>query len=185
VDLALHRIDLIRAQTFLHEIGQQGGVQPGPKMSTVCMALWQAALVATMKCFQKSDSRAQKLDRAAIFQDQAVRDAFDTLMLLRNKHVVHDENDWMQALPYAVVTVRGHNPMVSEVDCVVIEGVDTAHIDMLRSVVDAVLAWLNKELDKLKEAIRDDLLTRDYDKLIALPAPTTKTPQSGSIGQRR
>ena len=37
----------------------------------------------------------------------------------------------------------------------------------------------------LKESIRADLLTRDYDDLIALPEPTTKTPTEGSIAKRR
>src|SRR5690349_24980366 len=59
--LALHRIDLIRAVRFLGEIGQQGGVSRGGPVSIVCHALWYAALVSTMKCFQHSRSRAETL----------------------------------------------------------------------------------------------------------------------------
>jgi hypothetical protein len=33
--------------------------------------------------------------------------------------------------------------------------------------------------------IRADLLARNYDDLVALPAPQVKTPHSGSVGQRR
>jgi hypothetical protein len=185
VNLALHKIDLIRAKRFLEEIVRLGGVQPGQAMSTACAACWEAALVATMKCFQKSDARAEKLDKAKIFTDQTVRDAFEDLMELRNQHIVHDGNDWMQAIPYAVVTKRGHNPAVNDVDCVVIEGVETAHIDLFRKVVDTALTWVQTEFGKLRESIRGDLAKWDHDDLMALPLPTTKTPTAGSIGQTR
>jgi hypothetical protein len=74
---------------WLSEFDNQGGVQPpegivqqGFRLSTACRALWQAALGSTMKCFQHSESRAEKLDSATIFGSdttQPVRAAFDLL----------------------------------------------------------------------------------------------------------
>jgi hypothetical protein len=75
--------------------------------------------------------------------------------------------------------------MVSEVHCVVMEGVDTAHIALLRKLVDAAIAWTTSEFDALRETIRNDLMTRGYNTLIALNAPTAKTPTTGSIGHAR
>jgi hypothetical protein len=107
-DLALHRIDLGRAWRFLDEIKRQGGVQAGKAMSLVCMALWQAALVSAMKCFQHSNARSEKLRGRVVFEgDTDLRSFFNELMRLRNKHVVHHENDWMQAYLVAIVTVPG------------------------------------------------------------------------------
>jgi hypothetical protein len=36
---------------------------------------------------------------------------------MRNKHVSHDENDWMLPLPVAIVGARGYQPMVGDIDC--------------------------------------------------------------------
>jgi hypothetical protein len=195
VNLALHRTDLRRAREFLDEFDKQGGVQPpeefvqqGFRMSTACRALWQAALGSIMKCFQHSNSRTQILDAANIFGSdttQPLRAAFDLLKKLRNKHVLHDENDWMQPIPLAIVAAPGHQPVISDIDCLVMEGTDTAHIGQLGLVVDAALAWVNQEMDDQTEVIRADLLARDYADLIALPPPTGSTPYKGSIGQPR
>jgi hypothetical protein len=113
------------------------------------------------------------------------RAAFDLLKDLRNRHVLHDENDWMQPLPIAVVATPGHQPVVSDLDCVVIEGVDTAHVEQLGTVVDAALAWVNGQIESQIIVIREDLLARGYDELLALPAPTLTMASSGSIKQRR
>jgi hypothetical protein len=196
VNLALHRTDLWRAREFLDEFDRQGGVQPperivqqGNRMSSVLRALWLAALGSTMKCFQHSQSRSASLDPETIFGSdttQGIRATFDLLKNLRNKHVLHDENDWMQAIPVAIVGAPGYEPVVSDIDCLVMEGTDTAHIGQLGAVVDAALAWVNQEIHALIEMIRADLLARSYDDLIALPGPAAgSTPYTGSIGQRR
>jgi hypothetical protein len=78
------------------------------------------------------------------------------LKALRNKHVLHDENDWMQPIALAIVAAPGHQPVVSDIDCMVMEGTDTAHIGQLGMVVDAALAWVNQEMDKQTEVIRVD-----------------------------
>jgi hypothetical protein len=85
----------------------------------------------------------------------------------------------------AVVATPGRQPVVSDLDCVVIEGVDTAHVEQLGTVVDAALAWVNGQIESQIIVIRDDLLARGYDELLALPAPTLTIASSGSIKQRR
>jgi hypothetical protein len=188
-----HKTDLLRARGFLAEIDNQGGVptpaliQGGGAMSVVCQALWLSALGATMKCFQWSGRRTE-LDPATVFgTDPTVRATFDLLMKLRNKYVLHDENDWMQTVPYAIVADAGSNhPTCGEVGCVVLEGTDTAHVGQLRTVVDAALAWITQEIDNRTDTIRADFESRDYDALAAMPPPPgIKTPHTGSIGDRR
>ena len=104
---------------------------------------------------------------------------------VRNKHVVHDENDWLRATSYAVVRKRGHDQVVGDVNCIVTEGIDTDHIPMLRQIVDTCLAWVGEEFDRRAGVIRTELAARDYDDLMALPGPGFQTPQTSSLGQRR
>lgn len=138
-----------------------------------------------MKCFQDSHSRAATLDAAEVFTDPRLYNLYNDLRLLRNRHVLHDENDWMRAVSYAVLRKRGHAQVIGDVNCVVLEGLDTARIGQLREVVDTAAAWVQQEFDKHAEDIRQNLRQRNYDDLIALPAPTFNTPTTGSIGQRR
>ena len=91
----------------------------------------------------------------------------------------------MQPITLAIVAAPGHQPVVSDIDCMVMEGTDTAHIGQLGTVVDAALAWVNQEMDDQAEVIRADLLARDYADLIALPPPMGNTPHTGSIRRRR
>jgi hypothetical protein len=185
--MALHQRDLLRARAFLDEIEQQGGVEPGQPPNTVCMALWHAALVSTIKCFQSSTSR-EKLKADEVFgsdRTQSIRAAFDLLKALRNKHVSHDENNWMTAVPYASVRKRGQQPTLGNIDCLVVEGVDTANIGQLSTVINTALVWVDGEFNRLRDAIRADLLARGYDDLMALPVPHFATPYRDSVARPR
>jgi hypothetical protein len=76
--------------------------------------------------------------------------------------------------------------VVSDIDCMVMEGTDTAHIGQLRIVVDAACDWITQEIDKHTEAIRADLVARDHNALMAMPPPPVgNTPHTGSIRRRR
>jgi hypothetical protein len=91
----------------------------------------------------------------------------------------------MSPTPVAIVSNPGHEPVISDVDCIIMVGTNTANIERLSRVIDAALSWVKAEYDAQTEAIRGDLLARDYDDLIALPAPTFNTPYEGSVSQPR
>jgi hypothetical protein len=189
VNLFRHRTDLWRARHFLAEIDKQGGVpapgllRAGSPLPTVIHALWIAALSATFKCFQGSVSR-KKLNPATVFgNDTAVRASYDVLKDLRNRHVLHDENDWMQTVPYAIYGDAGNDQAtLGDINCVVLEGTETAHIGQLRTVVDAACDWIAQQIDAHTEAIRADLQGRAYSALAAMPRPPKlDLPTTGSI----
>jgi hypothetical protein len=194
VHLFLHRTDLFRAREFLAEFDKLGVptpnlVRPGYAMPVVAQSLWLSALGATMKCFQRSVSR-KKLDPARVFgadKTQPVRAAFDLLKDLRNKHVLHDENDWMQTVPYAIYADAGNNQAkFGDINCVVLEGTDIAHIGQLRTVVDAACDWITEQIDIHTEAIRADLQGRAYSAVAAMPPPPSiELPHTGTIGKPR
>jgi hypothetical protein len=116
-----------------------------------------------------------------------VRATFDLLKAMRNKHLLHDENDWMQTVPYAIVgDAESKQPTVGEINCLVMEGTDTAHIGQLSAVIDAACDWITTEIDRHTEVIRANLQGRDYDDLMAMPPPPgINTPHTGSITRRR
>ena len=75
---------------------------------------------------------------------------------------------------------------MTEVDCIVVEGTDTAHVGQLRTVVDAAWNWVTQEIVNRTEEIRTDLQSRDFSELVVLPPPPgIQTPHTGSIGKRR
>lgn len=191
VSLVRHRTDLGRVRAFLGEIDRQGGIpppsriKPGWTMPVAVQALWLSALSATMKCFSDSRSREQ-LNPAKVFgidKSDPVRASFDLLKALRNKHVMHDENDWMLTVPYAIVgTAEDDKPSVTEIDCIMMEGTDTAHIGQLKAVVEAAGEWVEEAINSLAGEIRTDLLGRAYSEVAAMKRPPdVKLPNTGSI----
>jgi hypothetical protein len=189
VNLFRHRTDLYRARDFLAEIDNQGGaptpglIRAGSPLPVVIQALWLSAIAATFKCFQGSVSR-KKLDPGRVFgTGTAVRASFDVLKDLRNRYVLHDENDWMQTSPYAIYADAGNNqPKLGDINCIVLEGTDIAHIGQLRTVVDGACDWITQRIDSHTEAIRADLQGRTYSAVAAMPPPPSiKLPHTGSI----
>lgn len=138
-------------------------------------------------CFQGSVSR-KKLDPGRVFgTGTAERASFDVLKDLRNRYVLHDENDWMQTVPHVIYGDAGNDqPMLGDINCVVLEGTDIKHIGQLRIVVDAACEWIAQQIDNHTEAIRADLQGRAYRDLAAMPPPPSiHLPRTRSIAQRR
>jgi hypothetical protein len=195
VDLFLHKMDLQRALAFLVAFDKQGVKQPSPTptvshesaMPVVAEALWLAALAATMKCFQSSAAREMLSAETVFGIDTPLRAAYDVLRMVRNRHVLHDENDWTQAVPYALLADAGNDePDLGDINCVVLEGTDYAHIAQLRSVVFYACNWIGLEIERHTEVIRAELQGRTYSELEALPPPlTTDLPTPGSIAKKR
>ncbi|QEN15935.1 hypothetical protein ACRDU6_27480 [Mycolicibacterium sp. ELW1] len=187
--LALHRYDLGRARDFLNALDQQD-FDPGMEaIPVVCSALWRAALTSVFKCFQRSAER-EKLSPDDVFgQDvnDSRRAAFDHLQRLRDKHVAHDENNWMQSRSIAIVGKSDTDPLVESVECLVVEGdsATTENIERLRVVVDTSLAWVVREFDERTVAIEADLRSRDHEELLALPDFESIMPNDDSVGMPR
>lgn len=109
--LTLHRHDLTMAKTYLAELDSLAEVEDTPP--TVLAALWESALTTVVKCFTNNVSRTS-LDQDAVFGPSEPtitpeRAEFNHLKYLRNKHIAHDENDWMQALPLAIIDYETAN----------------------------------------------------------------------------
>lgn len=97
-DLSLHLTDLRFATECLD------GINDAPtEPNVVREALWRSAIVHFAKCFGTSKSRF-KLQPDQVYKGDALGiEVFRYFMDLRNRHVVHDENSYMQCVTGAVV----------------------------------------------------------------------------------
>ena len=98
-DLALHRSDLEFAKECLARINKF----LSPSDAVVRDALWSTAICQYIKCFGSSASRGQ-LSAEKIFKgDTLGLELHQYFKDLRNKHIIHDENDVAQCWPGAAI----------------------------------------------------------------------------------
>jgi hypothetical protein len=181
--LGLHRSDLQFAAQCLDTItARADSLTGGPDI--VQQALWNAALVATYKCF--GDSRArERLKVGDIFGEE--RQTLDYYWDLRRKNVVHDENDLSQAFVLALVDDADTGPKVVQTLCSVFDftHADAGNAAALRWVVDTALAWVGAQIDEHAKAIVDELNSWPDDALHALKPMVGRKPTLDTIGVTR
>jgi hypothetical protein len=139
-------------------------------------ALRHAALVATYKCFGGSRGRAS-LKRDDIYDEGDQRDTFDYFKNLRDKHIVHDDNDHAQA-HVGVLKKPGVEPTVTEALSFTLFGsmVGQQNTASLRCVVDKAIQYVESEIDAVSDMITDSMNQMSYDDLDALPGITASKP---------
>lgn len=183
-DLALHLQDLSYAREALDELFANRADE-----SVVQDALWRSALVAYFKCFQRSAARGVLLDPAQTLDGEPpeARQAHDHLKALRNKHVVHDENAWSQAIVAAVINRAGSDVKVARVAMVSIRGRSLTQetANGLRLLVNCALAYAERTLDQLCDEETAELERLERAELLALPAPTFTAPAADDVSRRR
>lgn len=181
--MSLHAIDLVTALEYLDELDKRG-YPDTPE--TADYALWHSALVATFKCFGNSNARG-RLNPDAIYIDAAQRDVFDYWQNMRNKNIVHDDNDVTQAWVVGVLRLPGHEPKVDNVYTFPLVGVTVAQENSaaLRRLVEVAQRWVGAEERRLKTELLAQLNAMTYEELDALPAPIVNTPTETSVSITR
>jgi hypothetical protein len=181
--LSLHHFDLMFAAQCLAVLA--GRDKPG-EPDIVRRGLWHAALVATYKCFGGSRARAS-LKRDDIYDEGDQRDTFDYFKHLRDKHIVHDDNDHAQAHVGAVLEKLGVEPKVTEALCFTMftSTVDQQNTASLRCVVDKAIGWVESEIDTISDAITAAMNEMRYAELDALPGIGASKPTNDTIAITR
>ncbi|WP_006246420.1 hypothetical protein [Mycolicibacterium tusciae] len=181
--LGLHNSDLQFATECLDALTARAtSTDEGPDI--VQQALWNAALVATYKCF--GDNRArERLKVVDIFGEK--RQTVDYYWDLRRKNVVHDENDLAQAHVLAVLNQAGAEPKIFDVLCSVMEftDADTKNAAVLRWVVDMARAWVEEQIEMRRSSIADELNNWSREALDALAPMLGRKPTTDTIGVTR
>jgi hypothetical protein len=98
-DLALHRSDLEFSRECLTRINSF----LSPAEGIVRQALWKTAICQYIKCFGSSASRGQLSAEKVLKGDPLGLEIHQYFKDLRNKHIIHDENDVAQCWPGAAI----------------------------------------------------------------------------------
>lgn len=181
--MGLHGIDLQKAIEYLDELDRRGYPQA---LETADYALWHSALIAMYKCFGNSKARS-RLNPDDIYTDAAQRKTFDYWRDLRNKNIVHDENDVTQGWVVAVLRQPGYEPKIDGLQQLSIDGVTVCaeNSAALRGLVDTAKQWVRVEADRLKAKVLAELNAMTYEELDALPPPRVDTPTEASVSITR
>lgn len=178
--LVLHLGDLSFAEACL-QILAKGQVEP------TRTALWSAALIHYMKCFGQSKTRF-RLDPSRVYPGNALaleNCAFSNAM--RNKHVVHDENAFLQALPGAIINGPRSSHKVAKIVTFAaradILGQDS--FTNLRLLIEGAKAWVVAEHDDLCERVTKDLEGMAHQDLLALSDMAYSKPEVEDASRER
>ncbi len=183
-DLALHERDLAFARACLDAIPKVAD-----ELGVVHHALWRATIVHFIKCF--STGARERLDRDIIYAriekaDIALQ-CFDYFSTLRNRHVVHDVNDYTQAAAGAVINRRDAPYKIEKIVCISLVGetLDQQGYSNLYLLIDTAAAWVRQRLDELCVELTDELEALEYDRLIKMPPLTQTAPKLEAIERAR
>jgi hypothetical protein len=174
-DLALHRSDLLFAETSLKAISDSPTL-PGDLLES----LWRSAIAHVYKCFGASKSRG-RLDpyRVLAGASHEKLENFKYYKAQRNKHMIHDENSYSQVAIVAVLNDGSHDKKIEGIRAMTLRFSDLnpqAHFNfsaLLRWIQD----WVAREYDEVTERIRIALEAKPMEKLKRMPAFTHRAPK--------
>lgn len=181
-DLALHQADLAFA------VGCLEGINTVPDDPPVIREeLWRAAIIHVMKCFDATGARSP-LDADHLYGGEAVAaQVSDYFRKLRNKHLVHDENAWLQSHPGVVLNAKDTPRPIEDVAFVALRicTLEQWTYGNLMLLPKTALGWVEREMDRLHAGILADLVTADIEELRARPALTTRIPTIDDLGRKK
>jgi hypothetical protein len=165
--LTLHRRDLEFAMEFLGEIEGENVVVREKQ------AHWRAAIVHFMKCFGKNRARGFRLSASEVYAGNAeALEAFEWVKNVRNKNLVHDENDMVQIVVGAVINKPDMPHKIARVIALQsgVELLERGNWNNLRMLCEQALKYVELEFDKLTEQIAKALEAKPYEELIGMEA---------------
>lgn len=174
--LALHGSDLKLALDFAQCLLNE------EHDDVVETALWHAAIVHFCKCFGTSASRA-RLSPDKIFPSGEARDAYAYLDRLRNRHLVHDENDYSQALTGAVIGPESRASNVQDVLALSIVG-KTLEPGMAQNLINLVmlaLRYVEEQVDQITTVIVAELEAEPRETLLRRPLVSFHVPTADEV----
>ena len=173
-DLALHRSDLLFAETSLKAISDSPSLP-----DDVLQSLWRSAIAHVYKCFGSSKSRSRlDPDRVLAAASHEKLENFKYYKAQRNKHMIHDENSYSQVSIIAVLNDGSHDKKTEGIRAMTLRFSDLnaqAHFNfsaLLRWIQD----WTAREVDEVTERIRVALEAKPMDALKRMPAPKHRAP---------
>lgn len=175
VDLSLHETDLrISKESLSFMEGNQLTLD-----SIILESLWRSAIIHFTKCFTDQmtihrngrkvapDYSRIKLDKKRIFLNKLAIDSFDFIMTLRNKHVVHDENPYLQSSPGFIINDGTHVNKVEKVFCTLVKNETIeGNFNNLSLLVKDALDYVKNEFTQECVRITTELEEIPFNKLL-------------------
>jgi len=113
--------------------------------------------------------------------------AFDYFLMLRNKHIVHDENSYAQSIPGAAINRGDKDYKVEKIICLAAHGntLEQANYSNLKLLIERALTWVISEFDKCCDLLTSELESLSYQELAEKPDVSYQVPDVGDIGGNR
>ena len=173
-DLALHRSDLNFALGCLETLDKLPEDQ-----EVTSTALWRSAIVHYFKCFGDTGKRFQ-LDAKAVYKDRPPEAllAFEFFKGMRNKHIVHDENAYMQSAVGAAINDGTKGFKVEQIVALVhtFDVLNDNNRKNLRLLVQHAIDWTTIQFEECTARIARDLERLTYGELASRPTVQVKVP---------
>ncbi len=173
-DLALHRSDLQFARDSLDALNNAA------LSDHIRESLWRSAIVHFFKCFDAGKGRFS-LQPGSVYKGappEAMMN-FEYFKLLRNKHLVHDENSYAQAIVGAILNNATNDRKVEKVfaSAMFANTLDQAQYSNFQLSIQRALNWVERDFDERCTALGQDLEKIVYEDLLAMAPLTIRTPK--------
>lgn len=125
--------------------------------------MWRSAIIHYCKCFAQRGSRRPlpftKILPVRPDGEPQPREIHKYFLALRNKHVVHDENAWLQMLTGAVIASPDKGYSIERVTCTSFqaETFSDANFGNLYLLIEEALKWVESHCDTLCDNITEEL----------------------------
>ncbi|MCW2672713.1 MAG: hypothetical protein JWP14_1302 [Frankiales bacterium] len=169
--LALHLADLHLADSFAHRLLDDD------HDDVLQTALWHAAIVHFCKCFGSSNGRGS-LSSDKIFPSGDPRDAYVYFDRLRDRHLVHDENDYSKALTGAVVGPSTQPYNVERVLALAVTGrtFERGVAQNLVNLIAIAVEYIEEQIESLSTLLTAELEAEGRDALLARSPVSLRVP---------
>lgn len=177
-----HRLDLTFARKCLELINET-------ENDGIRQALWRSAATHYAKCFAqaKSTNERKPLHPDKVLEAGEARKIHRYFTSLRNKHLIHDVNAWLQVPAGAVIAAPGKGIKIESVICTTFEGdsLNQANYSNLWLLIERALTWTEPEFERLCEEIKAELEKMPRETLLSQPEVMYRAPEADDIHESR
>jgi hypothetical protein len=182
-DCVLHRDDLSFSRECV-DLLRNADVN----IPVVRESLWHSAIIHYCKCFDQSGRIRAVISASRYLPAGNARAGHQFFIDLRNKHLAHDENSYVQASTGAVIAPENKGCKVEKVICSSITSVtlNDENLGILDRLIIEALKWIESRFDQLCEQITEQLEGLPYEILLAQPDMTPyRAPTANDVSIRR
>lgn len=183
-DLRLHNTDLEIALRSLEGINK--AIDAG--IPEITDSLWRSAIIHFIKCFSGQKSR-RKLDPNIVFatEPEETHQAFLYFKNLRNKHIAHDDNAYLQALTGLALNDGSKAYKIERVLCFTIlsNTMENGNYGNLLLLINKTKEYVDENFHILCDEITAKLDQRSYRDLLSFGGLEFKAPEFEELGKTR